>query len=687
MIKKEAIEMNRWTKATVITLFALGLSATRVQAEEISVSLKNYAPSSYTQTFVTNEAYRENITGSVIPAGTMITAKLTADGISLTSGDNIIGVSDSPELSPLDNSGSITYSKHTYKGSIRLTSDNGLLRLVNTLDLETYVKGVVPYEMSETWGKESNGGKNALKAQAVAARTYALRQTKGGRVINDTVSYQVYGGYNDKLSLSNASVDETSGEVLKSGKEYVDAFFSSSNGGYVYSNTNIWNSKRLPYLVYKEDPYDARSGDANKNWSVLLPKMITDLSTYTPQTKTVWWANAKESFPYPTLLNALKNENGPNTKIIGLTSISSPKPLSDDTYLKTTFTFIYVKKAADNSLISDENGNPTLFTGTCTIGNDKLRSAIGVNIFKSPTITSIVDDVSSITMNGAGWGHGIGMSQWGAYQMSKENISYRDILSFYFPGSVIEKLVYQPDPTPPVDGTYRMLVITTFKDQGSFKKGVHTIYLDDQNRTYVKNNENYTAIDLPPYIVGEVKNSSGTFYARGNTSYKMSPVETDAVTGLLKEGLYSVTGRVNGYIELETPKGTVYTSEKNGEFMKSRSGNMIMFGSIYSYNGPMSGAKRNELLSAQNLTALSEVNGFIKVKTTKVIRWVRKIDVTNGTLVIRKASMKVLKTPYYSTPVSSKPSGTLKPGNYVSSASYGKWNRIRLGTQYVWIKR
>lgn len=682
--------MNSWKKIAMISLLTLGFSIAHVQAEDISVSLKNYATSSNTQTFMTNGDYRESITGSVIPAGSTVIGEATSLGVSLIVNGGLIGISDSPTLTPVDQKGSITYSNHMYRGTIRLTPEANVLRLVNTIDLETYVKGVVPYEMSDSWGSSANGGKNALKAQAVAARTYALRQSKGGKVINDTVSYQVYGGYSDKYTSSNAAVDETSGEVLKSGKDYADALFSSSNGGYVYSNTNIWNTTRLPYLVYKSDPYDTRSGATNKNWSVKFQKMIIDLATYTPDTKAMWWQNTQETFPYQALLTGMKNAIGPNTKIIGLTSITSPKVISDTTYLTTTFTFSYVKKAADNSIVSDGNGIPTLFTGTYTIGNDNLRSAIGVNFFKSPTITSIVDDISSITINGAGWGHGIGMSQWGAYQMSKENNSYREILSFYYPGTTIETLAYPPDPIdPPVKPpvvTYLPLVITTFKDQGAFKKGVHTIYMDDKNQTYEKNGEQYTAITLPPYIVGEVVKSSGTLYVNG-AKYKLSPVNEETDAGLLPEGTYPVTGRTNGYIELAGPNGAVYTSEKNGELVKPRSGNVIMYRPIYFYNKPMNGAKRNELLSPENLTVLSVVNHFYQVKSSKGIRWVRENDVQNGKLVIKTISLKLAKKPYYMTPVSNKAIGTLKTGKYSSVASFGNWNRIKLGSDYVWVKR
>lgn len=118
------------------------------------------------------------------------------------------------------------------------------------LDLEEYLCGVVPSEVYESAHME------ALKAQAVAARTFASKRAMAGIVVDDTTSFQAYraslAGYSPR---SRAAVEETAGQVLTYGGEIIDCFYSASNGGTCRRSGEVW-SRDYPYYISRPDPWD-----------------------------------------------------------------------------------------------------------------------------------------------------------------------------------------------------------------------------------------------------------------------------------------------------------------------------------------------------------------------------------------------------------------------------------------------
>ena len=140
-----------------------------------------------------------------------------------------------------------------YRGSIVVTLADGRLQAVNSLNLEKYLYGVVPGEMPPSWHPE------ALKTQAVAARTYALvsRKTDGSfDVFADTRS-QVYGGIQVEKPKTNAAVNATRGKVVLYNGELAWTFYSASSGGRTAAIQHVWpDSEPVPYLVSVKDPHD-----------------------------------------------------------------------------------------------------------------------------------------------------------------------------------------------------------------------------------------------------------------------------------------------------------------------------------------------------------------------------------------------------------------------------------------------
>ncbi len=140
-------------------------------------------------------------------------------------------------------SGFVSTKSKWYRGIIIIRNKNGKLTVINDVPLEDYIKGVVPAEMPSSWDME------ALKAQAVAARSYALanlgKQARYGYDLKDNTEDQAYNGASGETAQTNAAVKDTEGIVLTYNTKVISAYYSASAGG--QTNTNSWGNN-LPYL-------------------------------------------------------------------------------------------------------------------------------------------------------------------------------------------------------------------------------------------------------------------------------------------------------------------------------------------------------------------------------------------------------------------------------------------------------
>lgn len=276
----------------------------------------------------------------------------------------------------------IKVNGRTYLGEMEFVVEGGAIRPINTLPLEDYLKSVVHREMPYSWNIE------ALKAQAVSARTFAA--VKINQVIDDTQNNQVYGGFDYNSSTyakSNQAVMETKGETLMHNGKLVQTFYSSSNGGRVESNNGAWGSATLPYLQAKADPFD-------------------------PQTE----------FKYEIAESTLRS------KFQGYSSVGI-KTIDSITVLART------EGGYAQTLQFSVNGNEHKFTVKATA----FRSSIGAAQIKSTNIHRIVKTGSKFVVQGKGFGHGVGLSQYGAKAMADQGNSYKKILSFYYENASLEK--------------------------------------------------------------------------------------------------------------------------------------------------------------------------------------------------------------------------------------------------------
>ncbi len=331
-----------------------------------------------------------------------------------------------------------------YKGDMVVSLEGGYIRLTNHVYLETYLYGVVPYEMSNLWPLE------ALKAQAIAARTYAVRNKKSASAsydVVDTQASQVYRGYDASKGNSIKAVNETAKMVLKYNGGFVPTFYSSSNGGWIEAGYEVFSGVTKDYipLTAKEDPYDPKS-----QWNFTIYKTQIDMTGKDLANPDSWWNSVteKDTAKYKNFVERLKNElkgktGASDVKIVSIDGIRFEVETAGKRKKEAYFELSFYMKGA-SGYVMDDQGNISLNTAEVKISTQDMRSVVGTSIMRSLYITGLeLRNVETpgeeyYVVSGLGFGHGVGMSQWGAKAMAEQNKTYREILDFYYPGSTIE---------------------------------------------------------------------------------------------------------------------------------------------------------------------------------------------------------------------------------------------------------
>jgi SpoIID/LytB domain protein len=325
----------------------------------------------------------------------------------------------------------------SYLGKMEFLIENGAyVRPVNRhIPYEDYLKGVVPHEMPVNWPVE------ALKAQAVAARTYSIDDV--GKVVPDTQAYQVYGGYN-WYPNSTTAVVATAGQVLRYNGNLIDAVFSSSNGGHTESNANAWGSDPVSYLPAKPDPYDPQNP-----WEISMKKVQINVNGLSLENPGHWWWSINEV--NNDITNGIKNwmiKNGWANKEIKIISINnfsiSPEKTSGQRSKYATIHFDYYMRDLSKGFVCEGgpcNGKNKIqkFTFNQKLSINTFRSMFGTSRFKSNLLDPVEVGSDYIKIKGRGYGHGVGMSQYGAYVMASKGFNYKQILEFYYPGATLGK--------------------------------------------------------------------------------------------------------------------------------------------------------------------------------------------------------------------------------------------------------
>lgn len=295
------------------------------------------------------------------------------------------------------------------------------IRPINQLPMEDYLKGVVPFEVFPTWDLE------ALKAQALAARTYAFTHSK--ELIDDTIQFQVYGGFTWNENTTKA-VAETSDEVITHDNQLIDAFYSASNGGITENNAHVWKGKPMVYFPIKKDPFDPI-----QPWQFRFNRTQINLEEVNWDNPN-WWDETEEKDQDIALsMKKYLQKNGypGDIKILAIPHFElTEQKLSSRRSDKGSIKVEFLHRLLDGTVLFEE-------FSLNEVRLNKIRPMIGGTHFKSYLIDSLIYKDQIYTMSGRGNGHGVGMSQWGANVMGESGKTYKEILQFYYPGTKITR--------------------------------------------------------------------------------------------------------------------------------------------------------------------------------------------------------------------------------------------------------
>jgi stage II sporulation protein D len=279
---------------------------------------------------------------------------------------------------------SMNLNSEAYRGFFFIYARNHNLIIVNHVDLDEYLYGVLPREVSPLWPE------HALQAQAIAARTYALfHMVKREKEIYDvfsTTSSQVYGGKGAEALKTKTAVDLSHGLVLTHENRIALTLYHANSGGQTEGAYDVWGST-FPYLSGVKDEF-----------SVLQPGYS--------------WTH---SFSSEDLQERMKMFGLPVNSIVDII----PKERTESGRIKKLQIF--------------QKRDSFYLTG------NSFRLIVGASKIKS-THFNITHKDNNFIFEGNGYGHGVGMSQWGAYHMAKKGNDFKKILKFYYPGTVVSKI-------------------------------------------------------------------------------------------------------------------------------------------------------------------------------------------------------------------------------------------------------
>ena len=307
--------------------------------------------------------------------------------------------------------GLLSLGGRPYRGDALVQArPGGRVTAVNVVDMETYLLGVVPREI----GKVGPELLEAAKAQAVAARTYAVkylgRRSELGFDVFATVQDQVYGGAGDEHDPVTQAVRSTAGEILSFDGRPIEAYYHSTCAGQTAAIDEVWNERPVPYLVSVRD-VDPASGEA------------FDRSSSRFRWTQRWTAEQINTILGRTLRDSVRGGGA-----VG--------QLRDMRVLERT------PSGRVRAMRIETTG------GSFTVGKDRVRwilltpagAALNSSKFDVEVLRGADGRVTEVVASGGGWGHGIGMCQVGAMGRARAGQDYRAILAAYYPGTRLRDL-------------------------------------------------------------------------------------------------------------------------------------------------------------------------------------------------------------------------------------------------------
>ncbi|HOG13989.1 MAG TPA: SpoIID/LytB domain-containing protein, partial [Synergistales bacterium] len=338
--------------------------------------------------------------------------------------------------------------------------------VINVLGIEDYLKGVLKMEVNPAWPLES------LKAQAIIARTYALRnKNRHGSSGFDLCALnhcQVYRGVNAEDPILSKAVDLTRGIVLRYQGAYAATFYHADSGGHTADVSSVWGSS-IPYLIGKPEPQKYQSPYSNWQVSMGLSEIQNILASRGVRVGNLTGIAVSSRDRAGRAVNLTLTGTGGQTTI----KASQFRTMIGPDRVRSTFFTIGGNPPGDplpmptcapgpaneESLLLSAKDEQMLiaFTQQGVFNTEELmdmlikpqrrgfylrkalekQSGVGATA-KAPSSTpSFVG--GRVTFTGRGWGHGVGLSQWGAKSLAEAGWDCKRILRHYFPGTELSR--------------------------------------------------------------------------------------------------------------------------------------------------------------------------------------------------------------------------------------------------------
>ncbi len=288
------------------------------------------------------------------------------------------------ETPQLADGGIFTFGGKRWRGTPSIVAlPDGRSGVVATVDVDSYLYGVVPAEAPPRWPLA------ALQAQAIVARTYALARRTFSRPYDVVVSQsdQRFGGIEAEFPGTNAAVDTTQGATLVFNGGSASVFYAACCGGHTADALEVWGHAMLPYLRGVADPYCVAAPDYRWQRTLPLERLRAALAAHVSGDITGFALGPPNADGRPLTLDIIAG------------------------------------------------------AGRATLSTVEFRQLLGADTVRSTWIRTLALDAShgapEVTIEGAGRGHGVGLCQWGALAMASAGSTAATILAFYFPGTSI----------------------------------------------------------------------------------------------------------------------------------------------------------------------------------------------------------------------------------------------------------
>ena len=395
------------------------------------------------------------------------------EGMALDSGKELI-LTRHQAAEGLENGLRLNGDYALYRGDLHVTTDGKMLTAVLHIPIEEYLLGVVPYEMSDSFPLE------ALKAQAVAARTYALykmRGASGAYDLVDNTNDQVFRGYNASNERAIRAVQETAGVACYNNGALAICYYTASNGGQVELVRNVWGKGEGDYITMHDDPYDVENPESVVK-SAAIAKTAKDGIVYNQQLTDYLLDGVSEA------VAALGySGDAADTRIAGVAGISLHTPqggTNSKVMTQMRFDLTVQCRQKPTAAMQDEEVNlfalpettpeatstpqPTqapFVTLEQTVQVDvpvfsAIEPWLGLSINGSNNeIMTVREENDRFVIESRRYGHGVGMSQRGAQWMAGQyGWTYDQILRFYYPGLALKKTDTQVTLPPAVSAAF-----------------------------------------------------------------------------------------------------------------------------------------------------------------------------------------------------------------------------------------